>query len=330
VPAYICPAVLTGLSGAGVRPQPIDCEPGSIRFDPDGLSLAVRRQEVDAVLAPNTYGIDQDYSLLATLPVPVIEDAAYQTGRMDQSGRLCGTRGHAGVWSFNFKALAGLGGGVLLVRNARNSRLELQWQTAERSGKTEEAFRFLNYMARSVGRHWIPITFPGAAPPSTGVAVPSRRLLELPERPMSELQAAVALAQWQRRGELAAIHMSNSRRLRSALSRCEAFAPLSQNDPEATCHLFPILLRADLDDARGRVLRVRQILHRRGVQTESPYQIVLGSEEDLPRSHDLASRLILLPMNARLGPNQISVIAGALIDASHQVMSGFKAIVAVA
>ena len=87
---------------------------------------------------------------------------------------------------------------------------------------------------------------------------------------------------------------------------------------------------ADPGEAGAGVVRVRQILHSRGIQTETPYPVVLGSRDDLPRSHDLASRLILVPVNVSLGRKQIALITDALEEASKQVTRMFKPVVAIA
>src|SRR5207249_2205132 len=116
VPGYVCPAVLTGLRHAGADPVAIDCRPCSFRFDPVCLNKACQARAVDAILAANTYGLDQDFTFLRSLQLPILEDAAYQAGRLDRvDGMPCGTRGHVGVWSFNFKVLTGIGGGILLI-----------------------------------------------------------------------------------------------------------------------------------------------------------------------------------------------------------------------
>jgi hypothetical protein len=86
VPAYLCPAVLAGVRAVGAEAIPVDCLPRSICFDLDALS----RVRVAGVLATNTYGVDQDFAGLAQLGLPVLEDAAYQAGRVDSEGRACG------------------------------------------------------------------------------------------------------------------------------------------------------------------------------------------------------------------------------------------------
>jgi dTDP-4-amino-4,6-dideoxygalactose transaminase len=307
VPGYVCPAVITALRAANAEVVAVDCQPSSFRFESESLA----RADIDGVLAANTYGLDQDFSMLARLGLPVIEDAAYQAGTRDASGAACGTRADAGVWSFNFKSLTAVGGGAVIAKESVSV-------DESRSHGLKEAVRFFNYALRSLARHRIPKFFPGAEPPSLSLDdAPREVLTEFSESAMSELQAAVALAQWRRREEILSRQSLNSTHLYRTISRCESFAALS-GEGETLPHLFPMLVRAGVKEAPGAVFSVRQFLHRRGIQTETPYPAI-GSREELPNACDLASRLILVPCNASLDERQIRFIAASLEEASLQL-----------
>ena len=89
VPAYVCPAVLTGIKAAGAEIVAVDCAPSSFRCDAEQLRQSVKNGAIDAILAPNAYGLDQDFTFLQTLGVPVLEDAAYQaTVILDEAPEL--------------------------------------------------------------------------------------------------------------------------------------------------------------------------------------------------------------------------------------------------
>ncbi|MGH9928240.1 MAG: DegT/DnrJ/EryC1/StrS family aminotransferase [Pyrinomonadaceae bacterium] len=320
VPGYVCPAVLTGLRAARVEAVAIDCLPASIRFDPDALGYGIAADGIAGVLAANTYGFDQDFSLLSKLGVPVIEDAAYQSGCTEAGGsRLCGTRGDVGVWSFNFKALTAIGGGVLFVPGEI-----LTDSCGSALSGTSEIVRFINYAARSIGRHHIPASFSGTVAPRPALENGARNgLLEIREGPMSELQAAVSLAQLESRERLAEIQMCNSSYLADVIARCDALTTLSDYGSQTMVHLFPVLVRARLEDAPAAVYKIRCFLHARGVQTETPYPVLLGSGEALPNSHELATRMILVPCNASLGDKQMHLIGAALEGAAREVAREF-------
>jgi dTDP-4-amino-4,6-dideoxygalactose transaminase len=61
---------------------------------------------------------------------------------------------------------------------------------------------------------------------------------------------------------------------------------------------------------------VRRALYESGVQSETPYPLLLGGRDELPHAHDLAARLVLVPCHASLGQRQIGRIGKALQDLS--------------
>jgi dTDP-4-amino-4,6-dideoxygalactose transaminase len=303
VPAYVCPAVLTGLRAAPAEVVPVDCAPSSLGFDVEALAKA----GAAAVLAPATYGVDQEFAAISSLGLPVVEDAAYQIGRRDAERRAYGTRGDVGVWSFNFKALTAVGGGVLVVRRAAP---EIDGQARTNLG---EALRFANYAARSIARHRIPSFFPGAEPPSREPTAGAREALtRLVEAPMSELQAAIALAQWQARDRLEARQRENFAALARVVEASDPLTPLAR-DADAVVHLFPCLAPSP-DAAR----RIRLSLYNRGVQTEDPYPLLWDAPERFPNACDVADRLLLVPCNASLGGAEMRAVARALDESSRE------------
>lgn len=319
VPAYVCPSVLTGLRAAGVDPIAIDCLPGSVRFDPDALARAASQGFVDGVVAANTYGVNQDFETLGRLRVPVIDDAAYQVGRRDADRvTRCGTRGAAGVWSVNFKALCGVGGGVLLLPAGRVQAAHDDNSPAPRG----EWVRFLNYLARSLGRHHMPrLPRPTEGPVSPDAAVRAA-WTRLDVGPMSAAQAAVALAQWQRRAELTRVQVANAERILDAVLECDAFMPLGGSMPPPATHLVPVVVRPGSPRGRDAAYHARRLLHAQGIQAETAYPVLLGTPGALPNAHDLSQRLFLLPCNASLAPPQIARIVSALREASRRMLSG--------
>lgn len=314
VPAYVCPAVLMALRSAQALPVPIDCEYESIRFNGNHLVQAVYRNIVDGVLAANTYGLDQDYGLLAQLRVPVIEDAAYQAGcRAGIDNQYCGFRSDAGVWSYNFKALAGVGGGILWLKKGVSISSS---PGGCASAGLREVFWFFNLMLRSVGRNRIPRFLPGARNPPAewdqGRATP---LAKTNRSHMSELQSAVILAQWQSRDEIAAIQRYNSEVLADAVSESTSFS-LMTDRVNTSVHFFPFLIKQHLRDESTSVAWVRKFLFDRGIQTESPYPFLWQNSTNFQNTRDLTSRLLIVPCNASIRKREIHYIARAITDAS--------------
>ncbi len=304
VPGYICPAALTGLRAGGAEIVVVDCATSSLRFDAQKLRETVRAGRVDAILAANTYGLDQDYALLTSLGLPVIEDAAYQAGY-----ESCGFRGAAGVWSFNFKAITGVRGGVLWLKsgNVTPNFKDIIPKTKD------ELPLFVNYALRAIAGDYLPKGLGGAAPPSPETETEVRAVLqEMRAGAMSELQAGIGLAQWRRRSQLVARQQENTRILENAVASCQTLVALGDTTDHTKVHLFPVLVNAPLEQALESVYRVRCSLYERGVQTETHYPMLLGGPEELPNAHALAARLVLVPCNASLGEMSINCIADAL------------------
>ncbi|HUP23668.1 MAG TPA: DegT/DnrJ/EryC1/StrS family aminotransferase [Thermoanaerobaculia bacterium] len=318
VPAYVCPAVLTGLRAAGAGPLGIDIEEGSFRFAPGGLRRAVTEEGCAAVVAPATYGCNQDWELLGSLAAPVLDDAAYQAGLVDGGGRMCGARGAAGVWSFRFKALAGVGGGVLLSgRGSEPSHASTGRAPRVGSGELRQLG---DYLLRSILRHWIPRALGGAWRPQAGQAEVRACHLAIEERPMSELQAAVALGQWQRREEIGRRQRRNTAMLLDALADAPAFRLAGEPVDGRFVHLLPLLVDPRAGDEGEALLAARRFLWERGIQTEDPYPVTLGEPEAFPSAHELTRRLLLVPCHPSLGEREIRHVAASLAACSEAIL----------
>ncbi len=314
VPAYVCPAVLTGIKAAGAEIVAVDCAPLSFRYDAEQLRQSVRNSTVDAILAPNSYGLDQDFAFLPTLGVPVIEDAAYQAGYVlsqksevkNQKSLPCGLRGAAGVWSFNFKSLTGVGGGVLWLPKGERRKAKIESQKSK-----TEFLLFANYAARAVLRHNMPTILGGAAPPVRETENEARAVLQqMKTGAMSELQAVLALTQWRRRAGLQQRQRANSDILAQTIAHCNGLEQVHDTASQMKTHLFPVLVKSE--NAPESVFRVRKLLHDNGIQTETPYPVLLGERDILPNAHALAERLLLVPCHASLGERQMAYIAATM------------------
>ncbi len=309
VPGYVCPAVLSGLFAGGARAVPVDVAPGSFRFDERGLERAVLSGTVRAVLAPATYGACQDLGVPARLGVPVMDDAAYLAGRTDRStGLPAGGGGDAGCWSFSFKALAGVGGGVLWVRpeDAEAAAAALGERAPPPAG------RFLDHALRSRWRHRIPRVLGGAARPRPGTPPAPRAAHGAgPPLAMAALQAAVGAAQWRARKELRVRAAGNAAILRGAAEEGGGLLAPAPDGAE-TPHLLPLLVDGPAAGAAARRDALRVALHRRGVQTEEPYPLP-GARSSLPCAAELSDRILLLPCGAGIEEREAERAAAALL-----------------
>jgi dTDP-4-amino-4,6-dideoxygalactose transaminase len=292
VPAYVCPAVVSGLREAGVEPVYVDVEENGFRFDREALAAAVRGG-VSAVVAPSTYGLPRDADdVLDALGVPWFDDAAYLAGRRGPGGDAAGGGGDGGAWSFSFKALTGPGGGILWLPPE-------EVEAIEREGLPKPAQeprkRFYNYVLRFGMRHRLPKFLGGAGGPKRDAAIEVRAALASAEvAGMAGVQAAVARVQWERREEIATFAAARLAVLRDAARELALFDECAGGgDP---VHFLPLLVRGDNGAARRHRLRVA--LHLQGVQTEDPYPV--PGDGAHPHAQSLAERLLLLPCGAGL------------------------------
>jgi dTDP-4-amino-4,6-dideoxygalactose transaminase len=85
-------------------------------------------------------------------------------------------------------------------------------------------------------------------------------------------------------------------------------------------HLLPCAV-ADDNNAAERVSRVRVAFHRRHVQTEDPYPILLGTPDTMPNARALAARLVLVPCYAALARHGLDAVADAVEGVGEEMSS---------
>jgi len=335
VPAYLCPAVTAAMRVAQVELVVVDCAAGGFEFDPDGLLAAARAGDIAAIVAPNTYGAPQDGGLLRRSGLPWIEDAAYQGGQTSPAGRpgVAGLAGHAGVWSFNFKTLAGVGGGVVFLPAVAESDHDATAAPSphvlggRRRSRARERASFTNYALRAVGRHRIPRWLPGGSAPLHLNDHRARTVLDsVPLGSMSDLQAAVALAQWGRRDEVARRARENAERIRGVVADSPVLtdiAPAGQRDgaPPTFPHLYPVLLDPGVRDPERWLWSLRSWMHQAGVQTEDPYPLVRGREAASHNAAELRRRLLLVPCHASIADGVMRHVAATLTRTAERLAS---------
>jgi len=306
VPGYVCPAVPMALRHAGAEPVYVDCVEGSLGFDVADLHRRIESGTLHAAVVPLTYGqVDRP---LAAIPsgLPVILDAAY-LGGAELPAAAADERVRSVVWSFNFKTLTGVGGGVLLRRDPG------QGAVPGPRLRTEELRRLANYTLRAILRERIPRFLPGARRPQPIDDGRARGPQPMAMGAMSTLQAAVALTQWRRRREL-------RRRVRDTNASLETILGSAPHADEVRLlpggpfpHLLPLTATGAAEDRRAFAQALRLALHRRGIQTEDPYPMPT-SDVVLERAQEIRETLILVPCGASLRPALVARIGAALAE----------------
>ena len=115
-------ATIEAIAAVGARPVPVDIERATFNIDPKLIEAAVT-PKTKAVLVVHLYGLACDMRLIVALcrkrGLKLIEDCAQSFGAHGQDGKLTGTYGDVGCFSFfPTKNLGGFGdGGAVTVRS---------------------------------------------------------------------------------------------------------------------------------------------------------------------------------------------------------------------
>jgi dTDP-4-amino-4,6-dideoxygalactose transaminase len=114
LPGYTCVMNVNPIKYVGARPVYVDIEPATFNIDPR-LVEAKLTPRTRAIIVQHTYGYPCDMDAILSLArrrnVAVIEDCCLALGSR-YGGRLCGTFGAAGYWSFQWNKpfTTGIGG----------------------------------------------------------------------------------------------------------------------------------------------------------------------------------------------------------------------------
>src|SRR5262249_35429736 len=116
LPLFTDPSLVSAIIAAGHRPVFIDVDPQFLTIDPG--SLTESRRNFSAVVAVHLFGqvVDMDEIQAVAGNAPVIEDAAHSPLSY-WKGRMTGTIGIAGFYSFASTKYWPAGGGGLAVAN---------------------------------------------------------------------------------------------------------------------------------------------------------------------------------------------------------------------
>ncbi len=125
VPGYVCFSVPAAVARAGLRVLPVEMDPHQLDYDFEALA-ALRPERLLAVLSPSLFGLVNDLKRIEAIARSkgafVIDDAAQAFGA-SREGRLAGTAGDVGFFSFGRgKVLGSLAGGMILTRSSEIAR----------------------------------------------------------------------------------------------------------------------------------------------------------------------------------------------------------------
>ncbi len=289
VPSYTFIATVNSINYQGATPVFVDINgPHDLNMDTSKLEnlLTERTRAIMPVhIAGYATNIEEVVRFARDHGLWVIEDAAHALGS-SHAGKALGTFGDVGCYSFFANKNLVTGEGGMLVTNNKD--------IFERAS-----------VLRSQG---IPTTSLDKASGSS----PEYDVYELGHNyRMTELHAALGICQ------LSKLEQNNRKRRQLTQRYREnlygepyATVPFLSNQTHSSCHIFPVILSADLD--RGEVIKN---LKEQGVQTSIHcpplHKFSLYSKKidvSLPKTEDVSKREITLPLHPLLEEKDIDGI----------------------
>ncbi|GGM85944.1 DegT/DnrJ/EryC1/StrS family aminotransferase [Dactylosporangium sucinum] len=114
VPTLTFAATANAVVYTGAEPVFVDCRPDDGNIDASLVEAVVKQEKIKAILPVDLFGSCADYTALAALEVPIIEDAAEALGAT-HAGRPAGSFGRAAALSFNGNKIMTTSGGGMVV-----------------------------------------------------------------------------------------------------------------------------------------------------------------------------------------------------------------------
>jgi dTDP-4-amino-4,6-dideoxygalactose transaminase len=280
--------------------EPVFCDiqgPHDLNLDPDDLESVITPR-TKALLVLHYGGHPCDVGRILEIAedrgLAIIEDAAHAPGATWR-GRACGTLGNVGCFSFfsNKNLPIGEGGAVVTNDDTIADRLRL----LRSHGMTT-----LTWDRHRGHAHTYDVVAQGF------------------NYRIDELRAAIGLVQL---GRLPAANLERARlvaRYRSLLDGQEgALVPFRDDSENSSAHHLAVVIlpRATPRDA------VREALREKGIQTSVHYPPIhrfslyarTATSRPLPRTEDVAERLVTLPLFPHMTDDQLDRVAAQILDA---------------
>jgi dTDP-4-amino-4,6-dideoxygalactose transaminase len=281
--------------------EPVFCDVSGLldpNLDVDDLEAAIG-PATKAIVALHFGGtpcdIDRIVSLAADREIAVIEDAAHAPGAF-HNGRMCGTFGRVGCFSFFSNKNLPTGEGGMLVTD--DDELAATLRLLRSHGMTT-----LTWDRHAGHSHSYDVLLPGF----------NYRL--------DELRATIGTVQLERLLDENDRRRSIAARYRTELTgRLGLQIPFTNaDDAESSHHLALVVLPESVDRTR-----VREALVERGVQSSVHYPPIhhftayakLGRERPLPQTDALADRILTLPLFGHMTDEQFGCVVESLLAAA--------------
>jgi dTDP-4-amino-4,6-dideoxygalactose transaminase len=304
IPSYTCYSVAASAVKAGFKVRLADVDPTTLDFDYEALRRADLRRVV-AVVATSLYGLPNDLPRLTEisrdLGILVIDDAAQAFGAR-VAGRLCGTSGDAGLYSFDKgKNLSAIDGGAIVTNSDRMAGAIATQMNRLPPPSTGDVTRALIKLAAYVALlrpqlYWIPKNIPGLGLGKT-VYTTNYPLTKHPA-----CLSALALTMLPQLGLYTEQRRRNAQRMLVSLRDAQGIQTITPGAGAEPVYLrLPVLLRSR--DARDTAVAA---LNRAGIGATASYPTSIadipeltshlrGDERDATGGRIIASRIMTLP-----------------------------------
>jgi perosamine synthetase len=289
MPGLTYVATANGIRYTGATPVFVDSERETWNIDPNAIEAAITPR-TKAIFAVHLYGHPADLDSLQAIAgkhgVLLLEDAAEAHGACYKNRRV-GALGDAAIFSFYGNKIITTGEGGLIVTDNK------AW--------AERAFFLENQGRTSDNPYWHP-----------EVAYNYR---------MTNIQAAIGLAQLERIDEMIAIRRRNAAHYNRRLAEITGLTlPPEAEWAKNVYWMYSVLVEDDFGLTRDE-LRVK--LRQAGIETRPFFYPVhtlpmYHTGQSLPIAEDLARRGINLPSGATLTPEQIDYICDTIIALANQ------------
>jgi dTDP-4-amino-4,6-dideoxygalactose transaminase len=290
---FTFPATANVVLQQGARPVLVDVQRGTFTLDPGSLERLVTHR-TRAVIPVHAFGLSADMDVVTRVArnhrLAVIEDAACALGAQHR-GAMCGTLGDVGCFSFHPRKSVTTGEGGAVVTNRADVAQRLM--TLRNHGGVRRGFY---YEFEEAGFNYR----------------------------MSDLQAAVGVAQMRRLDSLITRKRALASQLSQLLRDVEGVVP--PVEPAGCFHTYQSYV-VTLDEAVDRD-RVIAAMRRRHIETTlgtyalhaQPYFRQLGySPGDLPGSYDSFRHSLTLPLYAQMAPRDLERVVENLVESLREV-----------
>jgi perosamine synthetase len=282
LPVFTMIATANAVAYTGATPVFVDANPNNWNIDADRIEEKINNR-TRAIIVVHTYGYPVDMDKVIAIAkkhrLIIIEDAAEAHGA-EYKGQKVGGLGDIACFSFYGNKIITTGeGGMLLTKNKKIARIVRILRDHGFSKKRHFWHKYTGFNYR-----------------------------------MTNLQAAIGLAQMERVDELISRHIQQARLYRFSLKKVKGIAlPPETKDRKNVFWLFTVLIRDTFKINRNQ-LRIR--LANEGVETRAvfipmhlqPIYYKKYYQGKFPVAEDLCRRGICLPSGARLKKSHIELI----------------------